>query len=83
MDQAFNGARRCVTKRGAGQTGVVSYRSNESKLAFVAEVGLYVSTQGYQAGAEQIRQFIFSLANGVLWIMSWGSPVSSSVRFVA
>lgn len=46
-------------------------------------LGLYVASQGYQAGAEQIRQLIFSLANGVLWIMSWGSPVSSSVRFAA
>lgn len=34
-------------------------------------------------GAEQIRRLIFSLANGALWIMSWASPVSSSVRFAA
>lgn len=33
MDQAFNGPR--VTKRGAEQTGDVSYGSNESTLAFV------------------------------------------------
>lgn len=39
--------------------------------------------QGYQAGAEQIGQLIFSLVNGALWIMSWGSRVSSSVGFVA
>lgn len=41
-----------------------------------------VASQGYQAVAEQIRQLIFSRANGVLWIMSWASRVSSSLHFV-
>lgn len=44
---------------------------------------LHAASQGYQAGAKQIRRLIFSLANGAPWIMSWCSPVSSSVRFVA
>lgn len=43
---------------------------------------LCVAPQGYQAVAEQIRQLIFSRANGVLWIMSWASRVSSSLHFV-
>lgn len=38
-DQAFNGAQHCITKRGAEQTGDVSYRSNESTLAFVTGEG--------------------------------------------
>lgn len=39
--------------------------------------------QGYKAVAEQIGRLIFRLLNGALWIMSWGSPVSSSVGCVA
>lgn len=58
-------------------SGDVSYGSNETTLAFVT-----VASQGYQAVAEQIRQLIFSRANGVLWIMSWASRVSSSLHFV-
>lgn len=39
VDQAFNATRHCVTERGAEQTGDVSYRSNESTLAFVTGLG--------------------------------------------
>lgn len=53
----------------------VSYGPNETTFVTVA-------SQGYQAVAEQIRQLIFSCANGVLWIMSWASRVSSSLHFV-
>lgn len=44
---------------------------------------LHVASQGYQSVEEQIRQLIFSLANGAVWIMSWASRVSSLLRFVA
>ncbi len=39
VGHVFNGTRHCVTKWGAEQTGDVSYRSNESSLAFVTGQG--------------------------------------------
>lgn len=58
-------------------------KSDKECLGICWWLELHSSSQGYQARAEQIRRFKFSLANGALWIMSWSSPVSSSVRFVA
>lgn len=83
VDQSINAARYCTTKRGAGSTEDVSYRFNERHWHL--SLGRVVcGFPRLPSGWVQSKSGDLYLAlQMALWIISCGSPISSSVRFVA